>query len=90
MNPIATRTNFLPWRLLGARFVGFGLYVAWQVVPVVVEAPEVVRALTTSSDCPPHSHVPAVPEWERSQKVPEKLHSIKLSWIERKYASRMA
>ena len=52
MNPIAAHPNYLLYSLLTAPFAALAVYVAWPVVPIVVSAvvPEVVRAVTTSSN----------------------------------------
>ena len=52
MNPFAARPNYLLYSLLAAPFAALAVYVARLVVPVVVGAvvPEVVRAVTTSSN----------------------------------------
>ena len=52
MHSIAARPHHLLWCLLATPAAAFAIFVAWQVVLVVVSAvvPAVVQALTASSD----------------------------------------
>lgn len=52
MNHVPTHSNYLLLALLATPFIGFAMYIAWLVVPVVVSAvvPQVVQAVTTSSN----------------------------------------
>ena len=52
MNPFATRPSYLLYALLATPIAALAAYVVWLAVPVVVSAvvPEVVRAVTTSSN----------------------------------------
>jgi hypothetical protein len=51
MNAGFVRPSYLILSLIAAPFVALAAYVAWLVVPIVLEevVPEVVRAVTTSN-----------------------------------------
>jgi hypothetical protein len=52
MHSIAAHPKYFLLALIATPFIAFAAYIAWLVVPVVIAAvvPEVVQAVTTSSN----------------------------------------